>query len=163
MHKYQLRIDKDLNIKLETVKLLEENTEETSWHGFGNDFMNVISNHRQTGVSWGSRTSSSMWMPSIPAALAEGTILPTVLQNHLRHICGVLCVWACVGPLVSFCVLELILPWLIMISWYSQCLVENCVLSKLMSSLGSVYFYDNIILSWWIFTLKTGRHLIRIP
>ena len=30
MHKYQLRIDTDLNIKLETVKLLEENTEETS-------------------------------------------------------------------------------------------------------------------------------------
>ena len=25
MHKYQLRIDTDLNIKLETVKLLEEN------------------------------------------------------------------------------------------------------------------------------------------
>ena len=42
---------------------------ETSWHGFGNDFMNVISNHRQTGVSWGSRTSSPIWMPSIPAAL----------------------------------------------------------------------------------------------
>ena len=42
---------------------------ETSWHGFGNDFMNVISNHRQTGVSWGSRTSSSIWMTSIPAAL----------------------------------------------------------------------------------------------
>ena len=36
--------------------------------------------------------------------------------------------------------------WLIMISWYSQCLVENCVLSKLMSSVGSGYFYDNIIL-----------------
>ena len=85
-------------------------------------------------------------MPSIPAALAEGTILPTFLQNHLRHMCGVLCVWACVGPLVSFCVLELILPWLIMISWYSQCLVENSILSKLMSSVGSGYFYDNIIL-----------------
>ena len=161
MHKYQLRIDKGLNIRAETVKLLEENT--------GRKLQDVklarlYDYHIKTqtnGCELVVCTSSAVWMPSILAAFAEGTVLPTVLQKHLRHMSGVLCVWACVVPLVSFCVLELILPWLMMISWYSQCLVENCVLSKRMFSLG--FFYDNIILSLWIFTQNTGRHLIRIP
>lgn len=46
MDKYQLRIDKGLNIRAETVKPPEENREKASRHKFGNDVM-TMSKHRQ--------------------------------------------------------------------------------------------------------------------
>lgn len=106
MHKYQLRIDKGLNIRAETVKLLEENT--------GRKLQDVklarlYDYHIKTqtnGCELVVCTSSAVWMPSILAAFAEGTIRPhcsaeppqTYVQSHLcvslRYIIDqFLCPW----------------------------------------------------------------------
>ena len=96
MHKYQLRIDKGLNIRAETEKLLEENT--------GRKLQDVklarlYDYHIKTqtnGCELVVCTSSAVWMPGIPAAFAEGTVHPQCsaepLQTYVQsHLCVNLC------------------------------------------------------------------------
>ena len=89
MHKYQLRIDTDLNIKLETVKLLEENPggklhdmdlAMTLWTSYQN---------RETGVSWGSRTSSFFFFLTFYFyfILLYNTVLVCHTLTWIHHRC----------------------------------------------------------------------------